>query len=270
LRYTFIQFKKLNKIKHMHFTKKITITLLIAIVALSGCRKSILNDDDDGLLSNKNIRLNFYAYVGDFLYHPDSLYFLGGAKVKIEDIAIVHSNFFFVNNGDTLPKNPPAVWRLSGSREVYIGYLPPASYTGIYRFLVGLDSATNSKLPANQPAGSPLTSQEFFKGPGKGYDFVVISGKIQDPNNPTAAPSINMRWAIATSGLAIEYGTPKSFNVVPGKSVTFDIILQIDNLFNGLAPIATPIIATDPSNPNDYTLGQLLQANFVNAYKMQI
>lgn len=255
----------------MQFTKKITIALFIAMVALGGCRKSILVDDGENTLNNKNIRLNIYPYVGKYLFNPDSLYFLGGAMVKIEDIAIVHSNFFFVNNGDTLPKNLPAVWRLSANtREVLIGQLPPGSYTGFYRYLVGFDSITNSKTPGNQPAGSPLSNQEFYRGAGEGYDFVVITGKIQDPNEPNSEPKIKMRWAIATSDLALEYGTPKSFNIVQGKQVTFDIILQIEDLFNGLAPFATPIIATDPSNPNDFTLGELLQANFEAAYKMQI
>lgn len=254
----------------MRTTNTLLLLSLTIILVLGGCRKSILNDDDAEANTNNNVRLRIYPYVDQYLYHPDSLYFLGGANVKIEDIMILHSNFFFVNNGDTLPKNPSAIWRMSSGGDVFLAYLPPASYTGFYRYLVGLDSVTDGSPPASQPAGSPLSSGELYRGTNKGYDYVVISGKIQDPNTPTAPPSINMRWVIATPGLAIEYGTPKSFNVVPGKSVTFDIILQIDELFKGLFPIATPIITSDPANPNDFTLGKVLQANFVNAYKMQI
>jgi hypothetical protein len=253
----------------MKNTKWLSIFILSLAMSFAGCKKSILNDDE-GELSNKNVQLRIFPYINDYLYNSDSLYFLGGANLKIDEIQILHSNFYFVNAGDTLPKNDAALWKLSKGDQVLLGYLEPGSYTGVYRYLVGLDTVSNSKSPKDFPAGNPLASQDLYRGSGKGYNFILIQGRIQDPNKPGSEPSIPMSWAVATSGLAIEYGTPKSFNSVPGKLITFDIKLEIDKLFTGLFPIATPVIKCDPADANDFQLAKVLQSNFKVAYKMQI
>lgn len=256
--------------KHTHKTFAYTALLAGLVLLAQGCKKSILDENEESTLTADNVRIKVFPYVNGYLYNPDSLYFLGGANLKIDEIEIVHSNFYFVDQGDTLPAGDPDVWKLSTGNDVYLYQLPPGSYSGFYRYLIGLNSVTNAKAPADQPETSILRDGKLYRGSGKGYNFVVITGRIQDPDKPNAEPSIPLKWQIATDDLTSEFGMAKSFNLVTGKAVTFDVILQIEMLFNGLAPLATPTISSDPANANDMQKANALKDNFLQAYKLQL
>jgi hypothetical protein len=147
--------------------------------------------------------------------------------------------------------------------------LAPGSYSGFYRYLVGLDPLANSRAPGEQPAGSPLNSSNY-RGNGQGYNFVTITGRIQDPNKPNSEPDIPMKWVLATEDLNMQFGMAKSFNVTAGKPVTFDVVLTVEDLFTGLAPLGTPIIEADPGDANDFQNAEQLKNNFFQAYKIQL
>lgn len=252
-------------------------TFLLPILAvalfsltLSGCKTEIISDEGETTANANNIRVRVFPFVNGYIYSPDSLYFLGGASLKIDDITIVHSNFYFVDMGDTLPKGDPASWRLrSGEPSVFLYRLAPGSYSGFYRYSVGLDSLSNSRKPSEQPEGSPLT-EDLYRGNGKGYNFVTITGRIQDPNKPNSEPDIPLKWVLSTEQLNMQFGLSKSFNVTAGKPVTFDVVLSVEQLFTGLAPLGSPIIEADPANANDFQNAEQLKNNFAGAYNIQL
>lgn len=256
--------------KKTHKYSVLVLMLLGFSFLFQGCKKSILNEDDASTLTADNIRVRIFPYVNGYLYNKDSLYFLGGAKLKIDEIEVLHSNFYFVEQGDTLPEGEPQVWTLTGGDDVYLYQLAPGSYSGFYRYLVGLNSVTNAKAPADQPETSILRTSKLYRGNGKGYNFVVITGRIQDPDKPTAEPAIPLKWVIATDDLAMQFGMAKSFNLVTGKAVTFDVIFSLERLFNGMAPLATPTISADPANANDMQQATRLRDNFLQAYILQL
>jgi hypothetical protein len=244
--------------------------LTVVTLLFSGCKTDILSDDGESTLTANNIRLRIFPYVNGTFYNSDSVYFLGGANVTIDEIIVVHDNYFFVDQGDTLPKGDPAVWKLSTfDPNVYLYQLSPGSYSGMYRYLVGIDSVSNLLPPSNQPQGSPLNN-DLYRGSGKGYNFVTIRGKIQDPSNPGSAPSIPYNWVLSGPSFNMQYGMGMSFNLVTGKPVTFDVIFSLEKLFTGLAPLGTPEIKSDPNLPNDMANAQILQSNFQEAYKIQL
>jgi hypothetical protein len=246
---------------------------LIAILAItfSACKKSILDEDEEGTLTAKNVRVQIFPYVGNYLYSSDSLYYLGGAFLKIDDIRMIHSNFYFVNAGDTLTPGDPVEYQLSdGKQDVYLYQLISGSYSGVYKYLIGLPPNVNAKAPSAQPEGSILKDNTLYRGAGKGYNFVTITGRIQDPAKPGSEPTIPLKWVIATDDLALEYGQAKSFNAVTGKPISFGVIFKLDKLFTGLSPLVNPTINSDPANPNDYTLAETLADNFVQAYVIQL
>ncbi len=254
----------------MKFVKYFLFLVLVVSAGTLSCKKSILSDDP-GTIENKNIKLQIFPYWGSYYYNPDSLYFAGGAFIKIDEISIVHSDFYFVNAGDTLPASDPVEWKLTSGEFLDLAYLEPGSYTGFYEYIVGVDSAANFYPPQLQPKESVLnTNTSLYRGPGKGYNFITITGRIQDPNKPGTEPSIPMKWVVANNGLQINYFQPKSFNVAAGKDVTFAVVLQIEQLFNGLYPIVTPQIKADATNQADMDNTEVLQQNFKNAYLVQI
>jgi hypothetical protein len=153
--------------------------------------------------------------------------------------------------------------------NVYLYQLPPGSYSGLYRYIVGIDSVTNLLPPSNQPQGSPLNG-DLYRGSGKGYNFVTIEGRIQDPNKPGTEPSIPYKWVLSGPAFNMQFGMGMSFNLVTGKPVTFDVIFSLEKLFAGLAPLGTPEIESDPNKPNDITNAQTLQSNFKEAYQIQL
>lgn len=253
--------------------KKFFAIVAIASIALAAtsCKKSLLNDEEVSTANANNLRVRIFPYVGNYLYNADSLYFLGGAFLKIDDIRIIHSNFYFVNNGDTMSAGEPTDWTLSsGRQDVYLYQLPPGGYSGFFRYLIGLNPSENAKAPEAQPEGSILKDKTLYRGTGKGYNFVTITGRIQDPAKPNAEPSIPLRWLVATDDLALEYGLSKSFNAVTGKPITFDVIFNLEKLFTGLSPLGTPTINADPGNANDYQLAEKLADNFQTAYIIQL
>ncbi len=256
--------KKTNKIAFVA-SLLVSFTLL-----LEGCKTDILSDDGDPTSTAKNVRVRVFAYVNGYLLNTDSLYFLGGANVKFDDISIIHSNYYFVDMGDTLKPGDAGEWRFTnGDPNVFLYQLPPGSYSGFYRYLVGLDSLSNSRAPKDQPSGSPLNSDNY-RGQGKGYNFVTIKGRIQDPNKPNSEPDIPMKWVLSTTQLNMEFGMGKSFNLVTGKPATFDVVFDVEKLFTGLAPLGTPMIEADPSNPNDFGNAETLRQNFIQAYNIQL
>jgi len=256
-----------------HMTKTLFSFAFIAALAFSfsACKKSILDEDEEGTLTAKNVRVQIFPYVGNYLYNPDSLYYLGGAFLKIDNIRIIHSNFYFVNASDTLTPGDPVDYQLnSGRQDVYLYQLPAGSYSGFYRYLIGLPPKTNAKSPSDQPEGSLLKDNSLYRGAGKGYNFVTITGRIQDPAKPGSEPSIPLKWVIATDDLALEYGQSKSFNAVTGKPISFGVIFKLNLLFTGLSPLVNPTINSDPANPNDFKLAETLADNFIQAYVIQL
>lgn len=262
----------MNRVIHRIMNKilKSTLLFLFASLILVGCKNSILTDEP-GDLSSKNVRLRIFSYWNNHFFSTDSLYFTGGAFVKIDDISIVHSNYFFVNDGDTLPKSDVAEWKHSTGSDLFLASLEVGSYTGFYKYLIGLDSLTNSRNPDYFKEGHPLTNPSLYRGPGKGYNFVTITGKIQDPNKPNSEPSIPLRWVVATNDLTFQLGQAKSFNVVAGKNITYDVILNVADLVDGIFPIVTPIIECDPAKPNDFNQAMVIYQNLVQgAYNLQL
>jgi hypothetical protein len=257
----------------MVVNKSILHALLIVIASLalsSACKTDIKSDDGETTANANNIRVRVFAFVNGFVYNPDSLYFLGGANLKIDDISIIHSNFYFVDMGDTLDPGGVAEWRLSsGEASVFLYRLSPGSYSGFYRYLVGLDSVSNALPPGAQPSGSPLT-QSLYRGPLEGYNFVTITGRVQDPGKPDSEPDIPLKWVLANADLNMTYGLGKSFNITAAKPVTFDVVLRVEDLFTGLSPLGTPTIEADPGNANDFQNAEQLRDNFIQAYNIQL
>jgi hypothetical protein len=254
----------------INFLKTIVIVVL-ASVSFIGCAKKSILSDDPGNLSSNNVQIKIFPYWNNYLYNADSLYFAGGAFFKIDDISILHSDYYFVNDGDTLPKSDPTEWKLSKGGDVMLGYLEAGSYSGFYRYKVGLDATTNAKSPADFPASNPLSQKSLYRGANEGYNFVTITGRVQDPAKPNSEPSIPLSWVIATDDFSVQYGMGQSFNVVAGRPVTFVVILDMAKLFEGLYPITTPIIKCDPSDPSDFGHATTLYNNFKNkVYKLQL
>lgn len=250
---------------------KTGVIVLLLALSFIGCAKKSILSDDPGDLSTKNVQIKIFPYWNSYLYSPDSLYFAGGAFLKIDDISILHSDYYFVNDGDTLPISDPVEWKLSEGGDVMLGYLEQGSYSGFYRYKVGLTPTLNAKSPSDFASSNPLSNQSLYRGANQGYNFVTITGRIQDPAKPGSEPSIPLKWVIATNEFAVQFGRGQSFNVVAGKPVTFVVVLDIAKLFEGLYPITTPIIACDPTNTADFNQATTLQANFKNkAYNLQL
>ena len=254
----------------MRLIGKSGILLLLLTLMVAGCKKSILNDDP-GITTSDNVRLRIFPYWNNYYFNSDSLYFAGGSFLKVDEISVIHSNFTFVDDGDTLPAGEIREWKITGGTDLLLGYLEPGSYTGFYIYKVGLDSVSNLKPPQSYPEGHPLANTQYYRGPGKGYNFITITGRIQDPNKPNSEPTIPLKWVVATQDLVLDYKMTESFNVVAGKMVTFDVVFDVAKLFDGLFPLVNPIIKADPSDTQDFNLAQTLQNNFkTKAYKIQI
>lgn len=249
---------------------KIFVAATMGVFALSGCEKSIIDDNDSMGLTNKNVKLQIIPYVNDYLYNADSIYYLGGSLVQIENVEILFDDAYFVDLGDTLYKESPVIWSLSQGADAYIYKLDAGSYSGQFNYMSGVDSLTNATAPAAQPEGSVLKSSNLYRGSGKGYNHVRITGKIVDPDKPQQGPSIDMEWVVGTDSLAVDFQLSKSFSLTVGKEVTLGVVLKLERFFDALSPLTTPKIKADPADNQDFFLAYQLQQNFIEAYKIQL
>ena len=250
--------------------KSLSLVLLLAI-AFGGCKQSIL-EDEGGNTIDENIRLRIFPYWNNYFFSTDSIYLAGGSFIQIDKISIIHSNFTFVNDGDTLEPGPVVEWHTGMGNEIFMGSLPTGTYSGFYFFNIGVDSVSDAFPPSFYPEGSVLGKGDHYRGPLLGgYNYVTITGNIVNPAAPLLGPSIPMTWLIATQDLVTTYDRAKSFNVVPGKYVTIDVKLDVSKLFTSLSPLTTPTIASNPNDQNDFDQAVILHENFSKeAYEIEL
>jgi len=240
----------------------IVLVTTASLFMFSGCEKSILSDDP-GSVDGRNITLRLLTYWNNYFLNKDSIYTVNNARLKIDDINILISDFYYSNNNDTLPPQDGFASTNSSESSYKIGLITESSIAGSVNFSVGLNPIVNLTDPSMYAAGEVLANESLWRGTNKGYNFITIKGRIFDPSKPNEVePSIPLNWVVATNALLINKGKPKNFSIGVGKQVLIDANLRVDLLFDGMYPLANPIIKCDPADAIDFQLATAIHDNF--------
>lgn len=234
--------------------------------ALMACTKNMLTDDER-IIDNRNLKLKLYTYWGSNYFSPDSTYWINSTKVKVEDVRLVLSHYYFTSNGDTVTSSDQVTVVKAGESAVPLAYLAPGTYDGWHHFICGLDSTQDATAPDAWPStNAALTDNaDLYRGKNQGYNYVYISGKYHDPAD-TVSTGLNksFTYRVATEDLITQYDKRMTFNVVSQYDINILVNFNIQLLLAGFDPTLLDEIESNPSMPDDFSNASALRDNLEN------
>lgn len=156
--------------------KKFTLfnIIFILILGMSACKK-----EEVSAAQKQVVNFHWHSQVGtdDAAYGVN--YTSNGIRFKLTDWRYYASNFVLINEDGTEYPIADKVFLINIANSDYsLDSVPVGNYRG-YKFVVGLDSATNHKDPTTYDAGNPLAIQSpsIHWAWNSGYIFIKIEGK---------------------------------------------------------------------------------------------
>jgi hypothetical protein len=245
---------------------RVTLLLLLTSTILTGCVKSIIQDEE-GQLDNRNIEIRVVYYWENYFLRRDSIYQKDGARFKIDNIEMILSNFYYNNEGDTVTDWTQQSYVKMGTLDHKLGSIMEPSISGSIGWLIGLDSLMNATEPGDHDQGDVLSNSNLYSGSKIGYNFFTLTGRVFDPDKPDETePSIPMKWVVATNAFVSTIDSKRSFSIPVGKQVIIDASVFVDKLFDDMQPVQTPIIKSDPDDADDYAEAMQLHDNLQKAF----
>lgn len=153
--------------------------LLVTVTIFTGCKK----DDDETPTPNTVQKLSFHLHtmVGTSpATYGTQFQDVSGRKFNLSDLRYYISNIILIkNDGNELPLTGKVILVNPTESEYELGNVPVASYKG-FKFMVGLDSATNHSDPTTYSANDPLSIQSpsIHWSWNSGYIFMKIEGQV--------------------------------------------------------------------------------------------
>lgn len=245
--------------------RKFTLALIaVMAVFLSSCEERSLIPSGQRV-DDRNVEAWVYNYWGGSGFKIDSVYALGDAEIRIENIRMVFSNYHFsLSSGDIVDADSSYGIASVKGTEYKIGVLPAGTYTGAHQITVGFDSA-GYNLPYSE-APEALLADGIYRGTG-GYNHLVIEGKyrlLDDTVNLT--PHLDFEYRLGGEDFNLQFARPMSFSVTANNPIVLFFNFNIDRLFQGgLSPAVLDQIISDPNNNTDYLAATLLHMNFEQA-----
>jgi len=230
-------------------------------LTLTGCEKSII-EDDPGVVDNRNVELRIFYTWGNRIFYKDSVYEKNGAKFKIDEINLLVTKFFYVNEKDTISETRDYALTTNNVLTNKVGLITVSSISGGYGITVGLDSIENATEPKDWSDGEVLANENIYSNK-IGYHFITVKGRIFDPAKPNETePSLALNWVVATNLLNSKFSVKRSFSIPIGKQVVLDSGFDLDKFSDDIFPLATPIIKSDPTDTDDFNAAMQLKNNF--------
>jgi hypothetical protein len=203
------------------------VLYLFAILSVSfiGCEKN-----DETVPTSEKLTLHLHTMVGsEYAAYGVSFTDETGRQFNLTDFRYYLSNFVLINeSGDEIPVSGKVVLAGPSSHEYELGDVPSGNYRG-FRFLVGLDSATNHTDPTIYASDNPLSIQS----PGihwdwnSGYIFMKVEGFVDTTLNNSGTPDYEFFYHVGMDALkrTIDFST-SSFEVKAGTDA--ELVLDLD------------------------------------------
>lgn len=207
------------------FQSLVLYLFAISSVSFIGCEKN-----DETAPSSEKLTLHLHTMVGtENAAYGVTFADETGRQFTLTDFRYYLSNFVLINeNGDEIPISGKVVLASPSAHEYELGDVPSGNYRG-FRFLVGLDSATNHSDPTIYPSDNPLSIQS----PGihwdwnSGYIFMKVEGYVDTTLNNSGAPDYEFFYHVGMDALkrTIDFSA-SSFEVKAGTDA--ELALELD------------------------------------------
>ena len=225
--------------------KKINFTYAaIALIALSVTFSSCKDDKDDEptpaapISTSQKLSFHLHTNVGNVEAEYGVEYQqASGRKFNLADFRYYISNIVLIKNDGSEYSLTGKVLLVSPTVDEYdLQSVPVGSYQG-FKFMLGLDSATNHTDPTTYAATNPLAIQT----PGihwswnSGYIFMKVEGQCDTTLAATGTPDYDYFYHIGLDGFkrTIDF-TTAAFNVASGSDkelvLNFNLLQALSNV----------------------------------------
>ncbi|MBX7182082.1 MAG: hypothetical protein K1X82_08220 [Bacteroidia bacterium] len=216
----------------MKFTK-----LYIAIAALSVAFVSCTKDEPNTKTS-QNLMFHIHTMAGaNEVNTLDTFATASNRKLTFSDLRYYISNIVLIKeDGTELPITGKVLLCGIEKEEQELGEVPVGKYKG-FKFLLGLDSATNHSDPTTYAAGEPLAMQtpSMHWDWNSGYLFLKAEGRVDTTAAGVSAPNHDFFYHVGMDMLARQIDFSTSAFEVTGDAekmihMHFDFLTAIQNL----------------------------------------
>jgi len=218
---------------------KLIIILFAAIIFSFTCKK---NADTTPAATQQSTTGTLYFHL-----HTDvdtnevatygSVYTLtGGRKISVTKAQLYISNIQLIKADSSIYAVPNTVLLKVQEIEPYlVGSVPSGNYISV-RFTVGLDSATNAKIPTSSDIA--LNNQSMWFGASaqpSGFIFVNFQGTIDTTAAANSNNLIPFMYMIGTTANKRQVTMPyQSFTITTGQAQYLHIIIDYNKLLTGI------------------------------------
>jgi hypothetical protein len=257
--------------------KSIQFCLIITAFVISvSCNKSV---DPQPAVVNGTLLLHLHTNVdtAEVDLYGSVLTMTGGRRISVDSAQLYISHIQLVKSDNSIYDVPNTIILQVQNQETYtVGDVPAGNYKSI-KFYVGLDPATNQKVPSGSDI---LNSPGMWFGSTAqpaGYVFINFKGTIDTTSAGTGALS-DMRpfnYKIGTNANYVQVTMPdQAYTVVPGQSQIIHIITDYNKLFTSIPlPLSignrTVITPADNSNSNKPIIDQI-KTNISSMFKYEM
>ncbi len=160
-----------------------------------------------------------------------------GRTFTLSDCRFYISNIVLIKNDNTEVPLTGKVILADPYQSVYaLGNVPVGNYSG-FRFLMGLDSATNHADPTQYPSDNPLSLQinPMHWSWNSGYLFMKMEGAVDTSANANQPPAVPMSFHIATDDITRSiqfYNHPFTVSTFAASKIklVFDAKVMLNNI----------------------------------------
>lgn len=221
----------------------LTISLMLALLSMAFTFQSCKDDKDADMpipTPSTEQLLSFHLHTnvaGVQANYTNTVVDLTGRKFNISDCRYYISNIVLIKNDNSeLPITGKVLLVNPAENEYPLAVVPVGSYKG-FRFMMGLDSATNHSDPTTYGADNPLSIQT----PGihwdwnSGYIFFKMEGKVDTTAASTGTPVYDYFYHVGMDDYkrTIDFST-SAFTVNSGSDLEIGINFELQNVLNNV------------------------------------
>jgi hypothetical protein len=212
------------------------MALACTTLLFTSCKKD--KSEEPTPSTEQNLTMHLHSKVGTKNANFDSTFTnTAGQRFTIEDYRMYISNIVLIkSDGSEMPITGKVFLTNPDSDEYDLGMVPVGNYKG-FKFILGLDSATNHSDPSIYPTSSPLSVQtpSIHWSWNSGYIFWKVEGKVDTTVAQTGPIDVDYLYHIGMDGFkrTIDF-TTEAFSVVSGQDqyihLNFDLNAALSNV----------------------------------------
>lgn len=214
------------------------IALLTFATTFSGCKKDDEVTPEPTPNTEQKLSFHLHTMVGSSpASYGVEFQTASGRKFNLADLRYYISNIVLIkSDGSQFPITGKVILANPSTHEYELSNVPVGNYKG-FKFMVGLDSATNHSDPTVYAAENPLSIQS----PGihwdwnSGYIFMKIEGNVDTTAAANGPLDLQYFYHVGLDDLkrTIDFST-SAFSVVSGSDyeigLEFDLLDALDNV----------------------------------------